>query len=154
VAAACSAALAGIPVIRAFLSPAFRKPSSEAWVRLGEADLFDLSVPTKVDLVQTVNDAWVQNRVLRGVWVYTEDGEHFTVYNGRCTHLGCGYTLDKDKKEFHCPCHEGVFEVKSGAVLGGPPPRSLDRLETKIEEGFLYAAYRDFRVGSPDRVAV
>ena len=62
--------------------------------------------------------------------------------------------FDKAKQQFRCPCHEGVFDVKTGAVLAGPPPRALDRLETKIENGDLYAAYRDFRVGIPDKVAV
>lgn len=149
-----SAALAGFPALRAFVSPTFRRPRPETWIKLGEADLFDLDVPTKVDFVQTVTDAWVENRVLRGVWVYTEDGEKFTVYSGRCTHLGCGYGFDKARTEFRCPCHEGVFDLKTGAVLAGPPPRPLDRLDTKIENGDLYAAYRDFRVGVPEKIAV
>ena len=129
---------------------------------MGEADLFDVGVPTKVDFSETINDAWVQNRVLRNVWVYTEDGEHFTVYNGRCTHLGCSYRFDKDPDPeyhrqpnvFHCPCHHGVFELKQGTVLAGPPPRSLDPLTTKIEGGMLYVAYQDFRIGIAERVAV
>lgn len=149
-----SGVLAGVPALRAFFSPAFRRPTAESWVKLGEADLFDLDTPTKVDFVQTVNDAWVQTRVLRSVWIYTEDGEQFTVYSGRCTHLGCGFGFDKEKKRFHCPCHEGIFELKTGAVLAGPPPRPLDRLETRIDNGDLYAAYRDFRVGVPAKIAV
>ncbi len=149
-----SAALAGVPVLRAFVSPAFRSPTSETWIKLGDVETFDLDIPTKVDFVETVTDAWVENRVLRGVWVYTADGEHFTVYSGRCTHLGCGYAFEKVTGHFKCPCHEGVFDVKSGGVLAGPPPRALDTLEWKIEDGFLYCAYRDFRVGVEQKVAV
>lgn len=156
------AILAGVPVVRAFLSPVFRRREETRWIKVGEADLFDVGVPTKVDFSETINDAWVQNRVLRNVWVYTEDGEHFTVYNGRCTHLGCSYRFDKDPDPeyhrqpnvFHCPCHHGVFELKQGTVLAGPPPRSLDPLTTKIEGGMLYVAYQDFRVGIPERVAL
>ena len=149
-----SAVLAGLPSIRAFLSPAFRRRTSETWEKLGEADLFDVDVPVKVDVVETVIDAWVENRVLRNVWVYTEDGEHFTVYSGRCTHLGCSFGFDPAKKVFRCPCHEGAFSPKTGAVLGGPPPRPLDRLETKIQDGYLFAAYRTFRVGVKEQVPV
>lgn len=149
-----SAALAGVPVLRAFVSPTFRRTSSETWVKLGDVETFDLDIPTKVDFVETVTDAWVENRVLRGIWVYTEDGEQFTVYSGRCTHLGCGVAFDKITGRFKCPCHEGVFDVKTGAVLAGPPPRPLDQLEWKIEDGFLYCAYRDFRIGIPEKVAV
>ena len=148
------ALLAGIPALLAFFSPAFRRPEAATWIKVGEADLFEPDVPTKVDFVETVTDAWVENRILRNVWVFTEDGENFTVYSGRCTHLGCSYGFDKDKGLFRCPCHEGVFSVKTGAVLAGPPPRGLDRLETKVQDGILYAAYRDFRVGVPERIPV
>ncbi len=147
-----SALLAGVPALRAFLSPTFRHKRQEKWIRLGEVDQFDPEVPTKVDFVDTVNDAWVETRRLRNVWIYTEDGEHFTVYNGRCTHLGCNYALDQEKKVFRCPCHTGFFDLKSGAVLGGPPPRPLDTLPVKVEDGVLYAAYEDFRLGVPVKV--
>lgn len=149
-----SAILAGIPTLRAFLWPTFRRSPATDWIKLGPPDLFDLKVPTNVDFVETLNDAWVENRVLRNVWVYSEDGVTFVVYSGRCTHLGCSFAYDKDKRLFRCPCHEGVFDVKTGTVLGGPPPRALDHLETKLDDGILYCAYRDFRVGIPQQVPV
>jgi Rieske Fe-S protein len=37
-------------------------------------------------------------------------------------------------------------------VLGGPPPRPLDTLPVKVEDGVLYAEYQDFRLGVPDKV--
>jgi Rieske Fe-S protein len=147
-----SALLAGVPAVRAFLSPTFRHKRQEKWIRLGEVDQFDPEVPTKVDFVDTVADAWVEGRRLRNVWIYTEDGESFTVYNGRCTHLGCNYSLDAEKKVFRCPCHTGFFDLKTGAVLGGPPPRPLDTLPVRVEDGVLYAEYQDFRLGVADKV--
>ncbi len=146
--------LAGVPTARAFLSPTFRRQSREKWIRLGEVDTFDPNTPTKVDFVDAANDAWVETRRLRNVWVYTEDGEHFTVYSGRCTHLGCNYSLDEKEKVFRCPCHTGYFEIRTGRVLGGPPPRPLDGLSVKVEGGVLYARYEDFRLGVPEKVAV
>ena len=95
-----------------------------------------------------------ESRVLRNVWIYTEDDEKFTVYNGRCTHLGCAYGYEKVTGHFKCPCHEGVFDVKTGAVLAGPPPRALDRLAVKVLDGDLFTRYQDFRVGIPGRIAV
>jgi len=146
-----SALLAGIPAVRAFLSPTFRHKRQEKWIRLGEVDQFDPETPTKVDFVDSVSDAWVEGRRLRSVWIYTEDGETFTVYNGRCTHLGCNYALDAEKKVFRCPCHTGFFDLKTGTVLGGPPPRPLDTLAVKVEDGVLYTEYQDFRLGVPDK---
>jgi Rieske Fe-S protein len=155
VSAVGAAVLPGLSSLRAFCSPTFEKPEGKRWVKLGEADLFDLDLPpTKVDFSETVNDAWVEKRVLRSVWVYTEDGEKFTVYNAHCTHLGCIVFYDKDKRVLHSPCHHGLFDVKEGTVLAGPPPRPLDTLEWKVEDGILYCAYQDFRVGIPQKVPV
>jgi menaquinol-cytochrome c reductase iron-sulfur subunit len=146
-----SALLAGVPALRAFMSPTFRRTREEKWIRLGEIDQFDPEVPTKVDFVDAVHDAWVETRRLRNVWIYTADGETFRVYNGRCTHLGCNYFLDEAKHVFRCPCHTGFFEIKSGEVLGGPPPRPLDTLEVKVENGVLYCRYQDFHLGVPEK---
>lgn len=149
-----SALLAAVPAVRAFLSPSFRHRRQETWIRLGDASQFEPEVPTKVDFADTVTDAWVETRRLRNVWIYTEDGESFKVYNGRCTHLGCNYFLDAEQQVFRCPCHTGFFDIKTGTVLGGPPPRPLDTLEVKVEDGVVHAQYQDFRLGVPEKTAV
>ncbi len=46
--------------------------------------------------------------------------------------------------EYHCPCHNGLFDAE-GRVIGGPPPRPLDRYEYKVEDGVLFAG-RLYRV--------
>jgi menaquinol-cytochrome c reductase iron-sulfur subunit len=153
VAAGFSGLLVGLPSLRAFLSPGSRRKLTQHWVKLGEVEQMEPGTPIRFDFSETVNDAWVESRVLRGVWIYSEDGKSFTVYNGHCTHLACSYGFDKDRGIFRCPCHHGVFEVKTGKVLDGPPPRPLDTLETKIEDGFLYAAYYEFRAGIPDKIS-
>ena len=138
-----SAALAGIPALVSFASPALRRKPAQTWVKLANVGQFEPEVPMRVDFAQTVADAWVETRTVRSVWVYTEDGTHFTVYDPRCTHLGCGYAWIKEAGVFECPCHFGKFEPRTGAVVAGPAPRPLDRLETKIEDEVLYAAYRE-----------
>lgn len=148
-----TAGLVGIPSLRAFVSPAFRRPKKVRWIPLGEADQIEAGVPVRFDFAETINDAWVETRALRGVWIYTEDNQTFTVYNGHCPHLACSYGFDQDKGIFHCPCHHGLFDLKTGAVLGGPPPRPLDSLDTKVENGILYASYQEFRAGISDKIA-
>ena len=149
-----SLALVGLPSLRAFLSPAFKREQKTRWIKLGEVDQIETGVPIRFDFSESTRDAWIESRVLRGVWIYTEDGQSFTVYNGHCTHLACGYGFEKERGVFFCPCHHGVFDLKTGKVLDGPPPRGLDTLETKVEAGVLYAAYRDFRAGVPDKIPV
>jgi Rieske Fe-S protein len=120
---ALSGLLAGVPALRAFLSPTFRHERPEKWIPLGEAGAFDLGVPVKVDFVDSANDAWVETRRLRNVWVFTEDGETFTVYNGRCTHLGCNYFFDEQRRCSAARVTPG-FSTSRADRTGGPPPRA------------------------------
>jgi menaquinol-cytochrome c reductase iron-sulfur subunit len=39
-----------------------------------------------------------------------------------------------------------VFDT-AGQVLGGPAPRPLDRLPSKMENGRLFVIYKDFKSG-------
>ncbi len=90
----------------------------------------------------------------RAVWVVTKDGENFTVFNPRCTHLTCAYNWKEEgphKGHFFCPCHDAVFDI-NGEVLGGPPPRPLDTLPAKVEKGRLFTIYKDFRVGIAEKI--
>ena len=150
--AAISGLLVAIPVIRAIIPPRSRKLAAN-WVKVADdTALLDIGVPIRVNFVQSVEDAWVETRTLNGVWLYTDDGEKFKAYNGHCTHLGCSYVYDRDQKSFFCPCHRGQFDVKTGAVLGGPPPRPLDELETQVRDAAVYVRYKDYRLGVPERI--
>jgi menaquinol-cytochrome c reductase iron-sulfur subunit len=149
-----SLALVGLPALRALFSPAFKRAVPEKWTKLGEAAVFELDIPTKIDFTDTVKDGWMVSRVMRSVWLYTSDGERFVAYNARCTHLGCGYSYDAEAKTFRCPCHEGRFDVQTGVRLAGPPPRPLDRLKVKVEDGIVYVAYQDFRLGVAEAMPV
>jgi Rieske Fe-S protein len=39
----------------------------------------------------------------------------------------------------HCPCHEGYFDLKTGRVLAGPPPRPLPRIVLDVRGNEIYA---------------
>ena len=56
---------------------------------------------------------------------------------GICTHLGCRVRWIPEQQGFFCPCHNGAFS-KDGKVTGGPPPRPLDRFESKVENDVLF----------------
>jgi len=60
------------------------------------------------------------------VWILNKDGKNFVVFDPRCTHLNCPYYWDKQANRFHCPCHDGRFDI-DGNVIGGPPPRAHQR---------------------------
>lgn len=152
--ASVAALLVGVPTVRAFLSPALKKPAKKGWVKIAQADDIDIETPIKVDFVEAVDDAWVETRQLRTVWLRTDDGETFTAFSGACTHLGCSFGYDKGRNLFVCPCHRGAFDPKTGAVLSGPPPRSLDPLPVRVVKGEVQVMLKQFRSGIAERVEV
>ena len=97
-------------------------------------------------------DAGATARVEIPVAEVAEGGARFFQYEGRaavlvkkkggelialsagCTHLGCIVQWQKDKEQFLCPCHAGVFTTE-GAVVAGPPPKPLAKLPFVVAEG-------------------
>jgi Rieske Fe-S protein len=58
-------------------------------------------------------------RVEPDVWV---------AYGQKCTHLSCAVFYSRAADRIECPCHNGIFSVRTGEVLQGPPPRPLPRI--------------------------
>jgi menaquinol-cytochrome c reductase iron-sulfur subunit len=153
VGAAISGMLVGIPVVRSFVSPVLVQPVETGWIKVADdTALLDVGAPVRADFVKEQTDAWIESIAQHSVWLYSEDGETFKAYNAHCTHLGCAYAYDKETKTFVCPCHRGVFDVKTGAVLGGPPPRGLDELAVEVRDSAVFVQYKDFRLGIPERL--
>lgn len=117
-----------------FVSPAFKK-DDEDWVDLGKAAEIKPGAPVKIDFVARKRDAWVVTEKRSSAWV-TTDGKSFTVFDPRCTHLGCPYRWDQAQNQFLCPCHSAAFGP-DGSVASGPPPRPLDRYASKVADGRL-----------------
>lgn len=59
------------------------------------------------------------------------DGQYYA-FEQKCTHLTCPVYYSKSNDRLECPCHEGGFDVHTGNVLYGPPPRPLDRIEIEM----------------------
>jgi Rieske Fe-S protein len=60
-------------------------------------------------------------------------------FSQKCTHLGCVVYFEAEEQRWHCPCHEGNFDVRTGAVLSGPPPRPLGRIDLEVRNGTIWA---------------
>jgi Rieske Fe-S protein len=61
-------------------------------------------------------------------------------FSQKCTHLGCVVFYQADEQRWHCPCHEGNFAARTGAVLSGPPTRPLGRIDVEIrDDGRIWA---------------
>ena len=68
------------------------------------------------------------------ILVRAADGNYYA-YEQKCTHLTCPVYYSKQNDRLECPCHEGGFDVHSGGVLYGPPPRPLGTIDIEVREG-------------------
>lgn len=153
VAAAISAFIGivlGVPIVGYLAAPLLGAKEQARWVSLGNTEDFQGGSARFAPLTLSRRDGWVEAQEARACWVVPQGDGSFVVFNGRCTHLGCAYSWIDQVSQFHCPCHNGVYD-RDGIVLDGPPPRPLDRLETKIEDGELHVLYQDFLVGVPNK---
>lgn len=64
----------------------------------------------------------------------------FVAFNQKCTHLSCAVVPRLDEGSFHCPCHEGRFDLRTGAPTAGPPQRPLTRVLLEVRGRDVYAA--------------
>ena len=126
----------GLPEVAYIVGPALKK-EADTWIRLGSVSKIELDNPTLFKTTIETQTGWINAEEEFSAYVLTENGQDFTVMSNVCTHLGCRVRWIAEKEGFFCPCHNAVF-AKDGTVLDGPPPRPLDRFESKVEDGVLY----------------
>jgi menaquinol-cytochrome c reductase iron-sulfur subunit len=129
-------AVVGLPAIGYILSPALKIRSVEAWVPLGNLEDYPVGTPTLFSFTRTTINGWEKTTNSYGVYVYRPSETETIVFSNICTHLSCRVVWHSDVEEYICPCHDGRFGIE-GNLISGPPPRPLDRYETKVEDGKL-----------------
>jgi menaquinol-cytochrome c reductase iron-sulfur subunit len=138
------AAAIAVPVVTDFLSPSWKKNNTPT-VPVARADSIPLGVPTFVRFEERVPDSWLVTTENQGLWIVTKDHQNFTIFDPHCTHLKCPFYWDDKQGIFVCPCHGGKFDM-DGKVLGGPPPRPLDRWEYILNQGEIEVTGRILKV--------
>jgi succinate dehydrogenase / fumarate reductase iron-sulfur subunit len=117
----------------AFVGPSLRSRPPQ-WVALGPLDRYPVGEVSTVGTTYETTDGLYRQQVVKPVLVRrTSD---ILVFNSSCTHLGCTVRWDAGQKLFLCACHGGAFNP-DGSVKSGPPPRPLDRLEHRVDNGNL-----------------
>ena len=143
-----------VPLIRFALHPLLTKTTDIGWSDVGKIDEFaSLTAPLKKLITVEQRDGWRKIVSEKAVYVVKQADGQFMVLSSVCPHLGCSVAWRGEKDEFVCPCHNGHF-AGDGKLLGGPPPRGMDRLESKIEGGTLKVHYQYFRQLVPDKEVI
>jgi 3-phenylpropionate/trans-cinnamate dioxygenase ferredoxin component len=61
-------------------------------------------------------------------------GGTFYAIKDICTHMGCNLSGGVLKGEnVTCPCHSSMFNVKTGAVIGGPARKPETTYKTRVD---------------------
>lgn len=139
-----------VPLVRYLISPAFKRRKQQ-WVDVASAAELPSGVPKQLEYVATVQDGYLESKTEKAVWAIKQANGEVTVFSPMCTHLGCGYHWDGAAQRFKCPCHGSMFDI-SGRVVGGPAPRPLDALPSKVDNGRLLVVFKEFKSGVPKQI--
>ena len=123
----CYAGALGYPVYRYLATPAVRS-------RL-EGEISSVAIPEK-----SLPDAGAATMFLFGtrpaMLIHHEDGK-WVAFDAVCTHLGCTVGFEPQRKRIFCPCHGGTYDMKTGAVVAGPPPKGLTAFHVEATDGHV-----------------
>lgn len=143
-----------VPLIRFALHPLLTKTTEIGWSDVGKIDEFAaLTAPAKRLIKVEQLDAWRKIISEKPVYVVPANKGTLRVLSPVCPHLGCTVPWNEAKQEFICPCHVAVF-AKDGALISGPARRSMDELNSKVEDGMLKVRYQYFRQLIPQKEAL
>jgi len=127
----------GIPAISYVVGTSLQNRNKQEWISLGSISKVEIGVPTLFKAKVKRQVGWNTTEEELSIYIVTENGRDFIALSNICTHLGCRVRWIKDKEQFICPCHNGVFD-KNGNAVSGPPPKSLNQYQVKVENDQLY----------------
>jgi Rieske Fe-S protein len=116
-------------------APAVTNKREGKWVDAGSAADLNPGVFNQISITYDAKDGWLDGKFKQLVYVKIT-GEDILALSATCAHLGCNVKYDESTGGFKCPCHSGIYDA-TGKNISGPPPRPLDRLDAKIEDGIL-----------------
>ena len=139
------AAVLSAPVVRFVLHPLLSTTTETKWSDVGNVDEFaSLNGPVKRTILVEQKDGWRKIVSEKAIYIIRDTHGNLHVLSPVCSHLGCLISWRESQQQFVCPCHVGIF-ASDGSRISGPPPRSMDELESKIENGILKVRYQYFR---------
>jgi len=126
-----------LPTVAFALAPVFTGPKIR-WEAVGTPADFTAETYRQIVFTETPGIGQVGKTtayVRRGSTEYEgESNDEYIAISSRCAHLGCPVRFVQAARNFICPCHGGVYDFV-GKRIGGPPPRPLDRFQTRVTDG-------------------
>lgn len=136
----------GIPVVGLLLWPVTRREPPR-WKPVGPLATFPLGETVPVTFVEPDSLPWAGFAAAGGAFVRRE-ADGWVALSSYCTHTGCPVRWEEGANLFLCPCHAGAFN-RDGAVVSGPPPEPLERLEVRVADGQVQVRGGGVLLGKP-----
>jgi menaquinol-cytochrome c reductase iron-sulfur subunit len=130
-------ATVAVPATLYVAGPIQEEGAAQEWIRLGSASSVEAGTQTLMKATVERRAGYLTTTEELSVFVSTAGGVEFLALSNICTHLGCRVRWVDEQDGFFCPCHNAIFNP-DGSVATGPPPRPLDRFETKVEDGQIF----------------
>jgi menaquinol-cytochrome c reductase iron-sulfur subunit len=145
-----------VPGAAYVLDPVLRSTGTKGkWIRVAELANLSKDHPVTASVVGEQVDAWTKAPAVRlgTVWLRVLGDNKVAAWNAECPHLGCKVGFDAAKKRFGCPCHDSAFSV-DGDVEGGPAPRGMDSLETRVQDGHVEVKFIRYRAQIKEKIEI
>jgi menaquinol-cytochrome c reductase iron-sulfur subunit len=123
----------GVPIVAYLLSPLINR-APDVWRVVGTVDQFKIGDTVQVAIEDPSPLAWAGQTANTAAWLRRTGPSSFAAFAVNCTHLGCPVNWRPSSRLFLCPCHGGVYYA-DGSVAGGPPPRALFHMNTRVRDG-------------------
>ncbi len=125
-----------VPGLGFLLSPIF-KNEEEIWIELGPQSRFRSEAPQKATFKYESTAGYTRKVRNSFVWILPDSSEALVALSAVCSHTGCNVAWNEGEQLFVCPCHDGRYAT-NGEVVSGPPPRPLQELQVKLENGTVF----------------
>jgi menaquinol-cytochrome c reductase iron-sulfur subunit len=142
-----------------FLDPLRRTSARGALLPVAPLDaLPENGAPRRFPVIAARHDAWNKYppEPIGAVYLRRVSEEPgVEAFNVICPHLGCPVGFNAERDIFQCPCHTSAFQL-DGAVVSGPSPRGLDKLECEIRNDGgherVWVKFENFHTGRTEKV--
>lgn len=142
------AVVLGVTIARYSIGPALKSDDQPSWTDAGLMEDLAEGTWVKRNVIVSQDAGWGKFNSQRPIWVRKTEGQ-VAVFSATCPHLGC--TINEAASGFICPCHGSAWNA-DGQKIGGPSPRAMDSLESRVDGDTLKVKYEYFKQGVPEKV--
>jgi cytochrome b6-f complex iron-sulfur subunit len=122
---ACYAGAIGYPVYRYIASPVENAAAAGA--------VNEVTLDKVLDIPK--NSALMFKFGSQPSMLIRHEDDTWSALSAVCTHLGCTAGYQPDTKQIFCPCHNGVYDPRTGGNISGPPPKPLTAYKVSVADG-------------------